>query len=220
MGRPIRRLGEWHTLNDRVSEAEKRVRGDGYSEKVFGIGLSRTGTTSLTHALQRLGYEAIHYDEDGDILSLNDLYRYDAATDTPCSARFEQLYYAFPESRFIYTTRAIDSWVESVTHHFEESDPSKVAMQYEKGGRGVLHSDNFLSWVFIHESLYGRFDSWEEAYRAFDERVRSFFDRHDSDRLLTISITGDDGWEELCRFLGKEVPSADFPHKNKRASAG
>ena len=24
-----------------------------------------------------------------------------------------------------------------------------------------------------------------------------------------------DGWEKLCKFLDKEIPDVDFPHKNK-----
>ena len=27
-----------------------------------------------------------------------------------------------------------------------------------------------------------------------------------------------DGWEPLCRFLGKDVPDCPFPHKNKNSA--
>ena len=37
-----------------------------------------------------------------------------------------------------------------------------------------------------------------------------------ADRLLVMSVK--DGWEPLCRFLGKPVPNAPFPHANEAAA--
>jgi len=36
------------------------------------------------------------------------------------------------------------------------------------------------------------------------------------DQLLVFKVS--DGWEPLCKFLGKPIPSEEFPHKNKGAS--
>lgn len=38
------------------------------------------------------------------------------------------------------------------------------------------------------------------------------------DRLLEWSA--DEGWEPLCRFLGKEVPDMPFPHANAHGPGG
>lgn len=38
------------------------------------------------------------------------------------------------------------------------------------------------------------------------------------DRLLEWSV--DEGWEPLCKFLGKEIPDAPFPHANATGSGG
>jgi len=46
--------------------------------KIFGIGLSGTGTNSLCKALEELGYPAKHYP-----LGLEDFDRYEAFADTP-----------------------------------------------------------------------------------------------------------------------------------------
>jgi len=32
------------------------------------------------------------------------------------------------------------------------------------------------------------------------------------DKLLVLNVR--DGWEPLCKFLGKDVPDVPFPHKN------
>ena len=60
------------------------------NQKIFGIGLSKTGTTSLTQALQILGYQALHYPRDDRTLEqllhadfrLDLFERFDALTDT------------------------------------------------------------------------------------------------------------------------------------------
>ncbi len=74
--------------------------------KVFGIGLSRTGTTTLTTALQKLGYKALHFPSDGatqnelygffssdsQFIRLSALEHYDAITDTPVCCTFNRPY--------------------------------------------------------------------------------------------------------------------------------
>ena len=54
--------------------------------KIFGIGLSRTGTSTLINALVMLGYSAVHFPHRP-----SDFYDNDAAADTPVATRFEQL---------------------------------------------------------------------------------------------------------------------------------
>ena len=36
--------------------------------KIWGLGLSRTGTTTLTHVLNQVGYNHIHYPSDDDMI--------------------------------------------------------------------------------------------------------------------------------------------------------
>jgi hypothetical protein len=37
-----------------------------------------------------------------------------------------------------------------------------------------------------------------------------------SENILHMNICDDgDGWEKLCKFLNKEIPNIDFPHKNR-----
>ena len=66
--------------------------------KTFGIGLSRTGTTSLTLALEALGLSVAHFPT-----TMKQIEEHDAATDTPVAASFQSLDSRFPGSKFIYT---------------------------------------------------------------------------------------------------------------------
>jgi hypothetical protein len=93
--------------------------------KVFGIGLSKTGTTSLAHALEHLGYETVSWARNGRILGWPEFYIADAATDTPCCTQFEVLYHTFEDAKFIYTVRDKEDWTRSIKTHFDLESPSE-----------------------------------------------------------------------------------------------
>lgn len=201
-------------------ETTQKIIDDGIGGKVFGIGLSRTATTSLAEALRELGYATAHWKARGRITQLEDFYRFDAVTDTPSACRFEQLYYAFPDSRFIYTTRDLSDWTSSVQKHFGCDDPRQLTsrertrrMAAGSSGRGTY--ENLLQWMYIHQSLYARHESWSDAYRHHDQRVRSFF-RDKTERVLVINIIQEQHpWEKICRFLRQPIPDRAFPHENR-----
>lgn len=205
------------------NETVTKVSEDGIEAKVFGIGLSRTATTSLAYALRELGYSTAHWKIRGKITGLEEFYRFDAVTDTPCACRFEQLYRAFPGSKFIYTTRDISDWAESVRSHFGCTDPRALTSRerIEEKTSGSLEGwgyENLLQWMYIHRSLYSRHDSWKQAYRAHDRRVRAFF-RKRKERFLEINIIEEEQpWTRICTFLDRDTPATTFPHENSAPS--
>jgi hypothetical protein len=169
--------------------------------KIFGIGLSKTGTTSLTTALQSLGYRAIH-----GPTSIQQVRGHDAATDTTVAAIFEFLDQEYPGSRFVYTVRARESWLNSCEAFWS-------LMQ--------RYFDASLLLTLLHRNLYGvtRFDAvaFSEAYDRHHERVINYF-APTPDRLLVLDIpAGDDPWASLCGFLGRDTPRQPFPHDDNRA---
>jgi len=172
---------------------------------IFGIGLSKTGTTSLFAALAELGYRAATY-RHMRRLGLEDwwqgrfetdyLAHYDAATDLPLATFYVQLDERYPGSKFILTVRDIESWIASAAKHFAEEPASDFGRDVRLATYGS---------VGFHE---GRFR------RVYAEHVRCvqeyFADRPDS--LLTVDVIGGEGWEKLCPFLGRARPEAPFPH--------
>ncbi len=107
---------------------------------VVCVGLQKTGTTSLTKALEILGYRTAHYltsllsdrwygvrefAPQDKVFSLDPermvkaLEPYDAVTDSPVSSPevFSMLDQQFPGTKFIYTTRDLPSWMKSVERH-------------------------------------------------------------------------------------------------------
>lgn len=182
--------------------------------KVFVIGLSRTGTTSMHRALSTLGFQSIHWDNPltgrlpGDV----DLHLFDAFGDINITARFEALSFRFPDARFILTERPLPQWVRSVSTHYHQ----------RKGvcSPGELGDDRFVGQHEgqlgeIHGSLYAGHASWADAYASFSKRVDAHFGSHPDGRLLRFSVTEGDGWAPLVAFLGLPAPDPPFPHANR-----
>jgi len=180
--------------------------------KVFGIGLSRTGTKSLHRALGKLGYLDDHFsthllDLEGGELSINltRARQYDALTDITASLFFRELDAAFPDAKFILTVRQSAAWLASCERHFPALRPNVWPANSAK----VLE---LRRRTYAAES----FDSsrFRAAYEAHTAAVtRWFASRPDS--LLVFDVCAGDGWPELCRFLGHPLQSTPFPWANR-----
>ena len=78
--------------------------------KIFGIGLSRTGSLSLQHYMKESGYNSVHYFAKEALQEIIEFCRpYDFINDAPVSIYFEELSQAFPGSKFINTARNLNS---------------------------------------------------------------------------------------------------------------
>ena len=175
--------------------------------RIFGIGLSKTGTHSLTGALDALGIPCVHFPDPGLMLAgryeeaLGD---HDAATDISVGAFYPQLDRAFPGSRFILTLRDVEPWLDSVEDHrrrrAHETDPDcpKAAV------RQLLYATR----GFDRETFRRAYHEHEHAARAY------FADRPDD--LLVVDLCAHPSWDALCAFLGRPVPDEPFPHLNAR----
>jgi hypothetical protein len=184
-------------------------------QRVFGVGLSKTGTTSLAAALNILGVKTIHYPHDGQTyhelksgdFRLSILNEYDGAVDTPIAPFYAQLDAVYPGSKFILTVRDKNSWLRSA-----EYDWSRYVDAQRR--RGKL--DEFDG--FIRAAVYGTLDfdpdHYSRVYDAHERNVREYFRNRPGD-LLILDICGGDGWEKLCGFLGIEIPKVPFPNENR-----
>jgi hypothetical protein len=182
------------------------------TRKVFGIGLSRTGTKSLTLALNMLGFKVAHYPDDEITLKelmagkynfslLND---FDGITDITVAPFYAQLDQLFPDSKFILTIRDKQSWLRSVAAHFGkpvfEGTPS--------------NENTMLLRRLLRVAVYGSYSFNEErfsyVYDLHYKNVNEYFkDRPES--LLIINIFEEEGWEKLCPFLNLPIFDKLFP---------
>lgn len=182
------------------------------NRKIFGIGLNRTGTKSLTLALHRLGFKVAHYPDDEvtlkelmtgkyDFSILND---FDGITDIIVAPFYAQLDKLFPDSKFILTIRDKQSWLRSLEAHF-----SKPVVE------GVASNENtMLLRRLLRVAVYGTYIFNEERFSyVYDLHYKNVVDyfkyRHES--LLILNISKGEGWEKLCPFLSLPVSEQPFP---------
>jgi len=183
--------------------------------KVFGIGLHKTGTTTLAECFRILGYnvcpEEDAYASAHDV-TVND-YRhclllarmYEAFADSPWNFMgvYRVLDAVFPDAKFILTTRGEDQWFRSVLRW--------VALKNAGAGIMVGALGTEVTLKTSEEAI--------EGYRKHNNEVAEYFHEGttapEDARLLVVDFESGDGWERLCQFLGKPVPEAAFPHMLK-----
>lgn len=181
---------------------------------VFGIGLSKTGTTSLNDALTILGHKAYHLPPvtrvAGDTITFDPAwwtYKYDAWTDLPVAMVCAELWRRFPNARFVYTPRDKQGWLRSCERHFV---PGLLENRVRSGDLWLLQLRlaTFGTLQFDRALYAAAYDRHERAVLALMQG---------SPRFLSLDITGGAGWEPLCRFLGKPVPQQPFPVSNRQS---
>lgn len=187
------------------------------SAKVFGVGLSKTGTTSLTRALESLGYRtnhfpffALRYRGTGLQMDFRKIDRWDACTDSPIALFFRELDQAFPGSKFILTVRDLEAWLRSCERN--HTWPGNYVRN-----RAVRHLPLVRRILALHGQVFGSEcfdrDSFTKAYYDHLAAVTHYFaDRPDD--FMIMDICNGDAWEKLCAFLGREVPQEEFPIRN------
>lgn len=172
--------------------------------KVFGLGLPRTGTTSLHHILRALDYDCKHFvDELFAPPDWSILEKHDAFVDSPVPMLFKECDERIPNSKFILTTRSLNTWLASMEWLFTHGKVlwNWSPMMYEYHHR-FMGTDTFDR---------GKLTSFWHTYHA---DVNDYFAGRTSD-LLCIDI--DDGFDSstICEFL--EIPLKDISMEKKNA---
>ena len=171
--------------------------------KIFGIGLPKTGTTSLGRALEVLGYTVVHDPENFDQID-----RHDAATDSRIADTFEELDRRYPGSKFIYTVRDRQAWVRSLVGQFEKTD---LDFKQRKKPGTIARYKRLYGTATIDEA------AMLAAFERYEQRVQRYFQNRDDLLTIDVCVPGDK-WPELCRFLEQPVPDMPFPHLNRAPS--
>ena len=179
-------------------------------QKIFGIGWAKTGTTTLGACFRIFGYN--HQSQDlslvpaigrGDVSQAISVARgKDSFEDWPWIVLYQELDRAFPGSKFILTRRDSASWLKSYTNMLANQDEASVEMNEI---RRILYGLPFPN--VTPDALVARYEQHNLA-------VQTYF-RGRAETLLVVDWSANDGWRELCSFLGRLVPSDPFPHANR-----
>ena len=186
--------------------------------KIFEIGVSKTGTTSLGRAYEILGFrhkgvskiitKKFYKSEPYDYNILFEVIdRYGAFQDSPWhNCDYKILDKRYPGSKFILLERDDESWIRSLEYWSSpilNEDWETWLDEYDKNTidkRWKTDRDNL-----IKEKL-----DWKHLkYRG----IKEYFKNRQND-LLVMNICDGEGWEKLCSFLNKPVPDVPFPKEN------
>lgn len=193
---------------------------DRITSPIVGLGLSRTGTTSLGEALRILGIPTVHYPHDEELYDeltsgtyqLSILNHFQAIVDISVAPFYPQLDRVYSESKFILTVRDQEEWLHSLERHWPRMQARmEQDEQFERFTRFIC-ACVYGSWEFSA-------DRFKYVYERHVANVQGYFEGR-SDDLLILDICGGDGWEPLCSFFDLPVPSRSFPHANRFASRG
>lgn len=174
--------------------------------KVFGIGLNKTGTTTLGQCLQHFGYRhatsnleltrSVARHELETVLRFAE--EYDSFEDWPWPLIFRELDARFPGSKFILTVRrSPDAWLRSLQKHALLTGPT----EFRQLAYGFAVPDG-------HEAEH------LAVYERHNREVRAYFATRPGD-FLEVCWEAGDGWRQLADFLGHPVPDVPLPHANR-----
>jgi hypothetical protein len=135
---------------------------------------------------------------------------YDAAVDWPTCTFYKELMNKYPDAKVVLTVRSADSWYQSVKKTIHATAMNNDTFNGEK-------AENFKRMI-NHVVLDGavsdpeRFEKEEDIKQIFldhNEEVKHYVP---TDKLYVMEIG--EGWEGLCKFLGKDVPDVPYPRGN------
>lgn len=212
----------------------------GATIQVIGAGLSRTGTASFSAALSVILDGPVYHGgtqttkgPEVEITSWIKILRhwqtareaekpfamellerrldgYAAIADAPGSGLVPELLELYPNAKVICTVRDPVSWEKSM-----EQISSVTTLWFLRFV--LLPLPGMRYFVDYINALR---DQWEALYGETEPPTRVTYNRHiawlkevvPEDRLAFVDVK--DGWEPLCKALGKEVPGIPFPRIN------
>jgi hypothetical protein len=216
--------------------------------QVICAGLGRTGTLSLTEALQTLGYKSYHYvdfshipqwaevargersnDEIIDIIA-ND--GYTATLENPTSDIYQDILKRYPNAKVVLTVRDnpqafVKSWkilmdTMVVTEStFSWSFPSFFGYIPMFGNLKAIRY--MMGTTHLGLSPGELTHGWRT--RSDDDWLVEQYERHNGHVMdhvpkdQLLVFNVKEGWEPLCAFLGHEIPDTAFPHSNVNTAA-
>lgn len=178
------------------------------SLKIFGIGLNKTGTTSLGKYFKAMGKKLLSRPKL--LLNFRSIYSIqklieenDVFEDWPFPLYYKDLYLLYPNAKFILTLRKDEEeWFNSLRKHSERTGPKpqrKIAYGYfmatEKNKKEHI---NF--------------------YKKHKREVIEFFNKYDRKKLLILKTDSLHKEKKIHDFLEIEFDATNYtpyPHENK-----
>jgi len=174
--------------------------------KLFIIGLPRTGTTSISVALLDYGFKVAHTAYTKRAFELADV-----ISDAPCFSDYPQLDKIFPNSKFVYLERTLEYWVPSMQMLLHKMLPE---LNPKNGYLNPVLKRSIRDTFALSETTAPLTPSHlETCYLAHQQKVVEYFsDRND---LVKLDVSKNGSLKNLLIFLNIEDENAsEFPRLN------
>lgn len=194
---------------------------------IIGAGFGRTGTFSVSLALEHLGFGPC-YHMDRVFASATELAKWQpiaegsepdwdrvfdgfvSTVDWPGATYWKELAEAYPTAKILLTVRPAESWWNSFSKTIRKLIQKRESYEDEHK-RAVLQ---FANTIIAEQTCGGDLDDKSAVIAAYQQRIDEVIDSVPADRLLVFDVR--DGWEPVCRFLGVPVPAIEFPSSNNK----
>jgi hypothetical protein len=166
------------------------------AEKIFVIGLPRTGTTSVCAAMLTLGFRVAHtaytdraFDEAQVI------------ADTPAFYDYQQLDQSYPNAKFIYLERELEKWLPSIQQLLARMHVNLIR---DDGGFNPIIKRCYQA-VFAPYSLenINNTEFLAQCYQQHKSQIQQYFQTREAD-FLAIDISDKQSYSQLIKFLDIE----------------
>jgi len=185
--------------------------------KVFCIGLHKTGTSTLADYFREFGFYPTHSTDW--IIDSSKLKKFNFFSDGGShfddvnEFDFESLFHTYKHSKFILQTRDTEKWVISKLKHAGWNEDTEIQ---EDDFTKIAHD----TWTYKSLLTVQKFIEHKINY---EKKVLSFFKKNDYSRLLIVDITQKDTQSselnKLKNYLNlKSINKIILPHSNKRNS--
>ncbi len=195
---------------------------------IIGAGFGRTATMSLKMALERLNYGPCYHmselvQKHPDHLAIwssvtneknvdwNRIFaNYRSTVDWPSANYCVELAHFYPEARVILTERDPNEWYTSVMNTIY---PKSLAFTHSR----KMYLQRIGAWITdnIWEKVFnGRIEDKDYAIDVYLRHIATVKKQIPHHRLFILD--NEHGWESICDFLQRPIPSSPYPHINKR----
>ncbi|KAI1334585.1 P-loop containing nucleoside triphosphate hydrolase protein [Xylariaceae sp. FL0016] len=213
-------------------------------KRIIVLSYSRSGTLGLCKAMEVLGYkpynmgqvvrngyshikmfqEALQASEDrqGGRYAKEDLDKwlgdYDALTIVSCYL-IDEIVAAYPDAQFILTVREPETWAKSIWNTIGKLDEASTSFplafikRFDKAN---------LAFCDLVNLIFGRITGGHGRTDAGYQHAMAEFQRHNEkaksmippEQLLVVKLEDGLGWEQICPFLGVDIPDTPYPRQN------
>ncbi len=175
--------------------------------KLFIIGLPRTGTTSISVALLQYNFKVAHTAFTKYAFELADV-----ISDAPCFSDYKELDALFPGSKFVYLERDLDKWIPSAQMLLQKME-SRLHPQTGVFSPVLKRSFNQVFKLYSSPDLYTE-EHLKDCYLKHKSEVLDYFTGRND--LISINISHQDSLPRLIEFLGLSIEGRTlFPHLNQ-----